>query len=78
MSEEPRAKTPVYQHAEGGFYVRQNEDTHNEVKMEDGSWQPAVHYRPVHFVSERLYFLNRKMYTTTEARWAERFTEIQR
>ena len=78
MSEEPKPKTRVYEHAEGGFYVRVDEDTTNEVRMEDGSWHPAAHYRPIHFINERLYFRNRTKYTTTEAHRAERFTEIQR
>jgi hypothetical protein len=78
MNDEPKSKTRVYEHAEGGLYVKVDEDTTNKVKMEDGSWHMAVHYRPVHFINNRLYFRNRTKYTTTEARWAERFKEIER
>ncbi len=69
----------VFEHADGGYYVRVEETMDNEMKMDDGTWQPAVHYRPVTKLEPKGFcFVNRKQYTTTLARWQERFREIER
>jgi hypothetical protein len=78
LRERPSERTKLFQHADGGFYVRVEAELETEMKMDDGSWQLAVHYRSVMRHGHQLTFANRKQYTTTAARWAERFTEIDR
>lgn len=67
---------PVYQHADGGHYVIEDDQNH-QMKMDDGRWEPAVLYRGVE-TSPGGGFMYRDKHTfsTTKKRWAERFTLI--
>jgi hypothetical protein len=66
----------VYEHPDGGFYVIVD-DFDFQIKMDDGRWEPAVLYRPVHKgPSGRWQYHGRRHCGTTKVRWADRFTKI--
>ena len=65
---------PIYSHPDGGSYVIVT-DYGLQMKMEDGSWHPAVLYRRVHRgPTGRWQYEGPNQFVTTKDRWAERFT----
>lgn len=65
---------PIYSHPDGGSYVIV--DDHSiSVKMDDGSWKPAVLYRRViPSPGGGFMYEGKNQFVTTKERWAERFT----
>lgn len=64
---------PIFRHADGGHYIV-IDDLDHTMKMDDGRWEPAVHYRGVERgPTGRWQYLGRRTHSTTKERWAERF-----
>ncbi len=66
-----------YSHPDGGFYVIIN--AHQvSMKMDDGRWEPAVHYKRVVRGPTGLWqFEGKNEFVITRARWDERFTRVE-
>lgn len=67
---------PLYAHPDGGHYVIV--DDHSvSMKMDDGSWNPAVLYRRVQpSPGGGFMYEGKNHFCTTKERWAERFTLV--
>lgn len=67
---------PLYLHADGDHYVIVD-DVDHQMKMDDGRWEPAVLYRGVTpSPGGGFMYRGKKTFSTTKARWAERFTLV--